>query len=201
MTATDTRRASTGLTFALDFGPLLVFFLVYRFVGLIAGTAAFMVAITLAVLVSRFRLGKVSPMLWLSAALVLGFGSLTIWFNDPAFIQIKPTIIYLLFAGALFSGLLVKRPLLRDLLGAAFEGMSEAGWMKLSRNWALFFLAMAAVNEAIRLTLSFDTWLTLKVWGVTVLSFLFGLANLPMMIKHGLRLGDDEAAEAKPPEG
>src|SRR6218665_3946995 len=90
-----------GLGLALDFGPLLVFFLAYKFTGVITGTIAFMVAIAIAVIISKLKLGKVSPMLWLSAILVIGFGTLTIYFNDPKFIQIKPTIIYLLFSIAL----------------------------------------------------------------------------------------------------
>lgn len=189
------------LGIALDFGPLLVFFLTYKFIGLIAGTIAFMAAIIVAVIISKVRLGKVSPMLWLSAVLVVGFGGLTIYFNDPKFIQIKPTIIYTMFAGALFFGLIIGKPLLKVLLQAAYDGLDDAGWMKLSRNWAIFFAAMALLNEALRLSLDFDLWLTLKVWGVTVLSFVFAIANIPMMMRHGLTLGGEEAAEAAPPQG
>lgn len=201
MTAEAKRPEPGVLGLALDFGPLLVFFLGYQVFGLIIGTGAFMAAIAVAVIVSKWRLGRVSPMLWLSALLVIGFGALTIWFADERFIQIKPTIIYAMFCALLFGGLLFGKPLLKPLLGAAFEGLSDTGWIKLSRNWGLFFFAMALVNEAMRATLPFSTWLTLKVWGVTTLSLIFGAANIPMMIRHGLKLGDDEAAEAKPPEG
>jgi len=190
-----------GLGLALDFGPLLIFFLAYKFSGVIVGTVAFMIAIAIAVVVSRMKLGKVSPMLWLSAVLVIGFGALTIYFNDPKFIQIKPTVIYLLFAVGLFGGLMMKKPLLKFLLQAALDGLDEAGWLKLSRNWAFFFLAMAGLNEAMRLTLDFDLWLTLKVWGVTVLSLLFGFANMPMMMRHGLAADREAALEAEPPQG
>lgn len=190
-----------GLGMALDFGPLLVFFLAYKFIGLIAGTIAFMAAIVVAVIISRVKLGKVSPMLWLSAALVLGFGTLTVYFNDPKFIQIKPTIIYTMFAGALFIGLAFGKPLLKVLLQAAYDGLSDKGWIKLSRNWAIFFAGMAVLNEAMRLTLSFDTWLAAKVWGVTLLSFIFAMANIPMMMRHGLTLGEEKATKATPPQG
>lgn len=186
------------LPFAIDFGPLLTFFLTYRFTsgdgafgataGAIKGTIAFMVAIVIAVVVSQWKLKKVSPMLWLSAILVIGFGGLTIWLNDPAFIQIKPTIIYAGFAALLLGGWLRGKPLLKYLLEAAYDGLSEEGWLKLSRNWGLFFVAMALINEALRLTLSFDTWLTAKVWGVTLLSLLFAASQLPLMLRHGLAI-------------
>ncbi|CAN5189713.1 septation protein A [soil metagenome] len=186
-------KGESWLPLALDFGPLLVFFLTYKFVGVIAGTAAFMAAIAIAVLVSKVKLGKVSPMLWLSAALVLFFGSLTIYFHDQRFIQIKPTIIYGFFAVMLLGGWLRGRPLLKYLLGAAYKGLGEEGWLKLSRNWGFFFVAMAIANEAIRATLSFDAWLSIKVWGVTIVSLVFAAANVPMLLKHGLDLGEKKA--------
>jgi len=195
-----------NLSLALDFGPLLVFFLAYKFQGMIVGTAAFMAAITLAVLVSKVKLGHVSPMLWLSAVLVLFFGSLTLYFHDQRFIQIKPTIIYAFFAALLLGGLAKGKPLLKYLLQAAYDGLSEEGWKKLSRNWAFFFIAMAVANEIMRATLSFDTWLAVKVWGITIVSFLFAATNVPMLLKYGLKLdkgesGEEAAAEGEPPQG
>jgi intracellular septation protein len=199
----EPKQEHKGLSFALDFGPLVVFFLVYKFavpgdnpiLSAIYGTGAFMAAITVAVIVSKWKLGKVSPMLWLSAVLVIGFGALTIYFNDPRFIQIKPTIIYLGFALILGVGLLRGKAMLKYLLQAAYEGLSDEGWLKLSRNWAIFFVAMAVLNEAMRLFLTFDWWLTLKVWGITILSFVFALANVPMLMRHGLDLGQDQETE------
>lgn len=191
----EPKKENKGLGFALDFGPLLVFFLAYKFIGIIAGTAAFMAAILVAVVISKWKMGKISPMLWLSAVLVMGFGALTIYFNDPRFIQIKPTIIYVGFAVILGVGLLRGKAMLKYLLQAAYEGLSDEGWLKLSRNWAIFFVAMAVLNEAMRLTLTFDLWLTLKVWGITILSFVFAIANVPMLMRHGLDLGKDEEAE------
>lgn len=191
----EPKKENKGLGFALDFGPLLVFFLAYKFVGIIAGTAAFMAAILVAVIISKWKMGKISPMLWLSAVLVIGFGALTIYFNDPRFIQIKPTIIYLGFAIILGVGLLRGKAMLKYLLQAAYEGLSDEGWLKLSRNWAIFFVAMAVLNEVMRLALTFDLWLTLKVWGITILSFIFAIANVPMLMRHGLDLGQDEETE------
>src|SRR3546814_17425666 len=90
----------------------------------------------------------------------------------------------------LFGGLAKKKPLLKYLLQAAYDGLSDEGWLKLSRNWAFFFAFMALLNEALRAFLPFDTWLTLKVWAVTALSFLFALANVPMLPRPRLHNGE-----------
>ncbi len=201
----ESPKHNGNLSLALDFGPLLAFFLSYKLSGVIVGTGVFMGAISIAVLVSKLKLGRVSPMLWLSAVLVVFFGGLTIWFHDQRFIQIKPTIIYIFFAVLLLGGLVRDKPLLKYLLQAAYDGLSEEGWRKLSRNWAFFFIAMAIANEAMRQTLSFDTWLSVKVWGVTIVSFLFAAANIPMLMKHGLVLdkrdAEDAVARGEPPQG
>jgi len=192
-------KGESWLPMALDFGPLLVFFLGYRLArwhfgaanpitATLVSTAAFMIAIVIAVIVSRLRLGRISPMLWLSAILVLFFGGLTLYFRDPRFIQAKPTWIYAFFALMLIGGWLRGKPLLRYLLQSAYNGLTEAGWLKLSRNWGFFFAVLAVANEVMRATLSFDTWLTVKVWGVTIASMAFAAANLPMLMKHGLDL-------------
>ena len=192
------------LPYLIDFGPLLTFFITYRLTagdgafgataGAIKGTLAFMVAIMVALAVSQWKLKKISPMLWMSAILVLGFGALTIYLRDARFIQIKPTIIYAGFAALLLGGWWRGKALLKYLMQAAFDGLSDDGWLKLSRNWGVFFVGMALLNETMRATLSFDTWLTAKVWGVTALSFLFAMSQLPLMLRHGL------AVERQPPD-
>jgi len=174
-----------GWSLALDYGPLIAFFLAYRFAGVFTGTAVFMGAILVAVIVSKWKLGRVSPMLWLSAILVIGFGALTIYFHDERFIQIKPTIIYVLLGGLLLGGLAMGKPLLKYVLEAGYDGLSDRGWIVLSRNWGVFFIAMAGLNEVLRASLTFDMWLTVKVWALPILSVVFALANIPVMTKHG----------------
>ncbi|WP_336965057.1 inner membrane-spanning protein YciB [Sphingobium aquiterrae] len=216
MAETKAPQHGGTLSLVLDFGPLLVFFLTYKVAGrmlgtgnpisaMVLGTGAFMAAIAIAVIISLIKLKRVSPMLWLSAVLILFFGSLTIYFRDQRFIQLKPTIIYIFFALMLFAGLMRRKALLKYLLQAAYDGLSEEGWLKLSRNWAWFFVAMAIANEAMRASMSFDTWLSVKVWGVTIVSFLFAAANIPMLMKHGMNVGQavdsDELGETTPPQG
>ncbi|MBA4748394.1 MAG: septation protein IspZ [Sphingopyxis sp.] len=196
------------LPFLIDFGPLLIFFAVFKLsqdgdgafaatAAAIRGTLAFMAAITVALIVSKWKLGKISPMLWMSAVLVIGFGALTIYFHDEKFIQIKPTIIYAGFAAILLGGWWRGRPMLKYLLEAAYDGLDEAGWMKLSRNWGLFFASLALANEAMRALMDFDLWLTVKVWGITAITFIFALSQLPLMLRHGLALGDTGAESSE----
>jgi intracellular septation protein len=177
-----------GLKLALDLGPLLVFFLAYWLTGknVFVATGLFMAATAAAMLVSKIKLGKISPMLLFSGVMVLGFGGLTIWLHDESFIKMKPTIYYLMVASILFFGLWSGRPTLKLVLGQAYPGLSERGWTLLTRNWAIFFVAMALVNELVWRTTSMSFWLGYKLWGALPLTILFALANLPMLMKHGL---------------
>jgi len=185
----EANQKGSSWTMLLDYGPLLVFFIAYKLAG--SGLQGSLVA-TLAFMIAVVK--RVSPMVWVSTVLILGFGAITLYLRDPMFIQMKPTVIYVGFAALLGAGLLRGKALLKWLFGPVFPGLDEEGWLKLSRNWALFFLALAVANEVMRATLTFDTWLTLKVWGVTIVSILFAVANMPMLLRHGL--DPDKKAEA-----
>ena len=184
-------KQGSSWTMLLDYGPLLVFFAAYKLAGSglqgsLVATLAFMVAVVISIGVGLTVVKRVSPMVWISTILILGFGAMTLYLRDPRFIQMKPTFIYVGFAALLGGGLLRGKALLKWLFGPVFTGLTEEGWLKLSRNWTLFFAALAIANEIMRRTLDFDTWLTVKVWGVTVVSILFALANMPMLLRHGL---------------
>jgi len=214
MSDNEKSAGSSWLNVAVDYGPLLVFLAVYRFnapddpnpagelLAIIYGTGAFMLAAVTALAVSKWRLGKVSPMLWFSTALIVGFGALTIFFGDPVFVQLKPTIIYSVFGVALLAGFFAGRALLKILLEAAFEGLTEEGWLKLSRNWGAFFLVLAGLNEVLRAQLDFEGWLWAKFWVFLPLTFLFTFANIPMLLKHGLSIEEaDDVVKEEPPTG
>jgi intracellular septation protein len=215
--AAKKKQGSGWLNVLVDYGPLIVFLTVYKYfspeepdafaeiAAVIKGTLAFMVAAVIALLFSKWRLGKVSPMLWFSTALIVGFGGLTVFFGDPTFVQLKPTIIYSAFGIALLVGWLWwKKPLLKVLLAAAFEGLDEAGWLKLSRNWGIFFLFLAGLNEGLRHFYnvgngSFETWIWAKFWVFMPMTFLFTFSQIPMLLKHGLGIEGLEEEETNPP--
>lgn len=175
----------------------------------IVATAAFMVATAIAMAVSKAKLGKISPMLLISGVLVVVFGGLTLWFRDPHFIKMKPTFVYALFAGLLGFGMITGRPLLQTLLGAVYEGLDADGWRKLTRNWAIFFTVMALMNELVwrwseavmAPEAALRVWTLYKMPGCVILTFVFALANVPMLMRHGLQLDEKTAAtEQLPPE-
>jgi intracellular septation protein len=200
----DVKEKGSSWTMLLDYGPLLVFFVTYKLAGSglqgsLVATFAFMVAVIISIAVGLAVVKRVSPMVWVSTVLILGFGAITLYLRDPKFIQMKPTVIYIGFAALLAAGLLRGKPLLKWLFGPVFPGLTEEGWLKLSRNWALFFLALAVANEVMRATLTFDTWLTLKVWGVTIVSIVFAIANMPMLLRHGLDPENKAEAIAETP--
>jgi len=181
----------------IDFGPLVVFFATFKISGgglhgTLVATVAFMAAVLIATVAALAVFRRMTPMLMLSTALILTFGAITLYFKDPRFIQMKPTLYYGVLAAFLFIGLLRGKPLLRWLFGPIFPGLSDEGWLKLSRNWAIFFVALGAANEVMRATLTFDQWLTLKVLGVPIVSLVFAAANIPMLLRHGLE-ADDKA--------
>ena len=187
----EAAEKGSSWTMLLDYGPLLVFFIAYKLAGSglqgsLVATFAFMVAVIISIAIGLTVLKRVSPMVWVSTVLILGFGAITLYLRDPKFIQMKPTVIYVGFAALLGAGLMKGKPLLKWLFGPVFPGLTQEGWLKLTRNWMLFFAALAVANEVMRATLTFDTWLTLKVWGVTVVSLVFAIANMPMLLRHGL---------------
>ena len=193
-----------GAKLLIDLGPLLVFFLVNffapvpAFMKIFAATGAFMAAMVAAMLFSAIRYRSISPLLWFSGIMVVILGGLTIWLHDETFIKMKPTVYYVLVAGLLTFGLLTGRPLLQRVLGSTYPGLDEAGWTKLTRNWAIFFAFMACLNEAVWRNSTTSFWIGFKLWGALPLTFLFAAANIPMLMRHGLT---KEEAEAAPEPG
>jgi len=118
-----------------------------------------------------------------SAVVVLVFGGLTLVFQNETFIKVKPTIIYLLFAGTLLGGLLLRRPLLEIVFDQMFH-LTEEGWRKLTVRWTLFFLLLALLNEIVWRTQSTDVWVAFKAFGVLPLTFIFGALQYPLLMKH-----------------
>ena len=196
------REPGGGGRLLIDLGPLLVFFLANFFAPvpdaakIFVATGAFMIAMILAMLWSQIRYRHISPLLWFSGLMVVVMGGITIWLHNETFIKMKPTLYYVLVAVLLGFGLATGRPLLKAVLGSSYPGLDEEGWRKLTRNWALFFAFMAALNEAVWRNSSTDFWVSFKLWGAIPLTFLFAIANLPMLMRHGL--SQDQAKPEEP---
>ena len=204
---TDAKQEpSGGGRLLIDLGPLLVFFLANFFapvpgaMKIFVATGAFMVAMVAAMIFSAIRYRTVSPLLMFSGIMVVVLGGITIWLHDETFIKMKPTIYYTLVAALLGFGLMTGRPLLKAVLGSSYPGLDDCGWRKLTRNWAFFFGVMAMLNEAVWRNTTTDFWVGFKLWGAIPLTFLFALANVPMLMRHGLNKDDAEPTEPGPIE-
>ena len=181
---------SVLLKLAIELGPLLVFFGTNAAAGIYAGTAAFMAATIVSLVVAWFAYHKVPIMPLVSGVIVLVFGGLTLYLRDETFIKLKPTIVYTLFAVLLGAGLVWKKPVLELLFGAAFT-LTEEGWRKLTLRWGLFFAVMAVVNELVWRNVSTNTWVSFKAFGFLPLTFLFAVLQVPLMQRHGIEAADE----------
>ena len=167
----------------IDIGPLAVFFIFYNRSGLQASILPFMLATVIAVLISYILEKKIPIMPTVGAAIVLLFGGLTIYFDNEVFFKMKPTIINLLFAIILYGGILINKPLLKYLLGAALK-LEEEGWKILTQRWIGFFIALAVLNEFVWRTQSTDIWVNFKVFGILPITFIFTLTQFPLIKKY-----------------
>ncbi|PZU06197.1 MAG: intracellular septation protein A [Sphingomonas sp.] len=186
----------------LDIGPLIAFFVVNMawpgpaIVKVMAATVAFMIATGIAIVWAKLRHGSVSAMLLVSGVMVLVFGGLTLWLHSETFIKIKPTVYYGTIASILFYGLIAKKPTLELVLGQAYPGLTPRGWTLLTRNWAFFFVLLGIANELVWRNSSTSFWIGYKLWGSLPATLVFAVANVPMLMRHGLNA---EAAKQDPP--
>ena len=167
----------------IDIGPLAVFFIFYTRSGLAASILPLMIATVIAVLFSYILEKKIPIMPTVGAGIVLVFGGLSIYFDNPVFIYMKPTIVNLLFATILYGGILIKKPLLKYLLGAALK-LEDEGWKILTHRWIGFFVALAILNEIIWRTLPEDIWVSFKVFGILPITFIFTMSQFPLIKKY-----------------
>jgi intracellular septation protein len=174
-----------GLKLALDLGPLILFFAANARYGIFIATAVFMVAVLLALAVG-YALTRHLPMMPLvTAIIVVVFGGLTLILHDELFIKLKPTIIYLLFGSVLLGGLAFGK----SFLGVVFDSvlqLTDEGWRKLTWRWALFFFALALLNELVWRTQTTDVWVSFKVFGVVPLTFVFAALQYPLLQKYAV---------------
>jgi intracellular septation protein len=168
---------------ALEVGPLVVFFLTNAQFGIFVGTAWFMGAMAISLVLSWLLLRRIAIMPLVSGILVLIFGGITLLLHDDTFIKIKPTIINLMFGFTLMGGLLFKKSLLRYVFGDVYK-LKDEGWTILTWRWGLFFLALAVVNEVVWRTQTTDFWVAFKVWANMPITVLFAASQLPILNKY-----------------
>ncbi|SEW29040.1 intracellular septation protein [Aliiroseovarius sediminilitoris] len=199
------KQVNPTLRAALEYGPIILFFVAYTFLkdrsfmvggteysGFVAVTAMFIPVLALATLAMWKLTGHLSKMQIVTLVLVIGFGGMSIWFNDERFFKMKPTMIYLLFAGILGFGLLRGTSYLEAVMDRALP-LERAGWMILTKRLALFFLALAIANEVIWRSMSTDAWVNFKTFGLPLAMFAFFMTQAGLFKRYGT---DEDASES-----
>jgi intracellular septation protein len=196
---TDPKRLSPLLKLALEMGPLALFFLANAYAGrfgyaesqrIYVATALFIAATVAALGVSWALTRKLPIMPLISGIVVVVFGGLTLFLQNDMFIKLKPTIVNSLFGLVLLGGLYFRKPLLQIVLDSMFE-LDEEGWRKLTLRWALFFFALAALNEIVWRTQTTDFWVSFKVFGIMPLTIVFALAQTPLLLRHEIKKAEE----------
>ena len=195
---------------ALEYGPVLLFFATYlllkdrtfsvgneEYSGFVVATAIFIPAILGCIAAHWFLARTVSRMQAATAVLVVVFGGMSIWFNDERFFKIKPTVIYLLFAGIMAGGMLFGKSMIRAVMGEVLP-LNEQGWRVMTRNCTILFFVLAAVNEAVWRSFSTETWVYFKTFGIPGAMFAFLFLQTALLIwKYGEDDGEDGSRKAE----
>jgi intracellular septation protein len=192
----DKKQPHPLFKLATELGPLIVFFVANAKFHLFVATGAFMVAIVVAMLASYLVTRHVPMMAIVTAAVVLVFGTLTLVLHDETFIKLKPTIVYTLFAAVLGGGLLFGRSFIAILFDQMFN-LTPQGWRILTLRWAIWFLAMAVLNEIVWRTQSTDFWVAFKAFGMVPLTMLFAVTQMPLVKRYHLEPATLEESEAE----
>ena len=198
------KQVSNGLKSALEFGPVALFFIAYiwlkdevfqfdgtEYGGFIIVTAGFVPLMILSTLALWKLTGTLSKMQIFTVVLVTVFGGLSVWQNDKSFLQMKPTILYLLFAAILGFGLLRKQSYLQYMMGEMMP-LQDRGWMILTQRMALLFLALAVLNELIWRNMSEETWVYFKTFGLPMAIFSFFIFQGGLFKEHAIRDDTEE---------
>lgn len=179
------RQLHPLLKLALELGPLGLFFFANGRYGIFVATEVFMVAVVISLALNWLLARRLAIMPLVSGAVVLVFGTLTVVLQDDLFIKIKPTIINLLFGSALLAGLAFGKPLL-ELVFDGVVSLTEEGWKKLTVRWALFFFALALLNEVVWRTQTTDFWVSFKVFGILPITLVYSALQYPLMIRYAI---------------
>jgi len=172
-----------------DFGPLLVFFIIYfnNENNLKLAIPPFIVATLISLIVIYFLEKRVPMVPLIGGVIITLFGGLTLYFDNKIFFYMKPTIVNILFAGILFFGkYFTRKPILKVVFKTAMK-LEDEGWKKLSNRWIVFFIIVAILNEIVWRTQSEPFWVNFKVWGLLPISFLFVASQISLINKYKLK--------------
>ncbi len=200
----DEKKINPVTKMALELGPVILFFVLYlrlrdrtfdiggtEYSGFILVTAIFIPLIAASTFILYRLTGKLAKMQIATLVLVTVFGGLTIYLNDERFFKMKPTIIYLLFGGALGVGLLRGRSYLEYMMGEVMP-LQSAGWMILTRRITVLFFVLAVLNEFVWRTMTTDAWVNFKTFGLPLAIFAFFMLQGSLLTKYGIETDEAE---------
>lgn len=205
---TDTpqkKEINPTLKMILEVGPVVIFVLAYNFgapyapmLGLpeavhkpiFLGTLVLMVLTPLAILVSWLVTRTIPAMPLVTLTIVLVFGAIAIYTQDPFYKKVQPTIVNMIFATVLLGGLWFGKSVLKMVMDTAFE-LDDEGWTKLTWRWGVFFIFLAGVNEFVWRMFSEEFWVGFKLWGMTSLTLAFVISQMPTMMRHAIEAEDE----------
>ncbi|PHR61237.1 MAG: intracellular septation protein A [Robiginitomaculum sp.] len=184
----------------IDMGPILAYVIafniarkVYPDAALYIGAGVFAVAVTISVIYSKIKLGKVSAMLWVTAIIVIGSAAITIGFQNKTVFYMKPTAINILFGLTILGSLIIKKNVFKAMMGEAYT-LPDSAWRTLAWRWGFFFLFLAGLNEFIWRNFSEAFWSNFKLMGMFPITIVFTLINLPLLLKH-MPQNDDQSSQ------
>ena len=182
-----------GSKFLLEYGPLILFFVVNAKYGIYWGTGVLVVSTLIALAISWVKDKHIPKLLAFGCAAVVFFGALTLIFEDETFIKIKPTVVSLIFAGGLLIGHILGKNPLKMIMGESMSiALPDQAWGKLTMLWIVMFSTVALANEVAWRTLSTDNWVTFKVFGLTGISLFFAVLIAIFLSKYAAQEGNDQ---------
>jgi intracellular septation protein len=180
-----------AVKFALELGPLALFFVTnYKF-GIFPATGVLMVSVLIALGISYYLTRRLPIMPVVTAVAVTIFGALTFLLHDEIFIKLKPTIVNSLFGVTLLAALAFGKPLLPVVLDSVLH-LSEEGWRKLTLRWGIFFFVLAALNEIVWRTQTTDFWAGFKAFGIMPLTVVFALSQVPLIMRYEVKPSEEK---------
>ncbi len=184
MPSLNTKTINPLIKLLIEAGPIIVFFGAYmRSSDIIFATKIYIAIFFVSVSVSFILERKIPVMPLITAIVVIIFGGLTIYLNDELFIKLKPTVVNLIFAFIIFTGLMLKRNFIKIIFRSIMD-LNDEGWSHLAKRWGLFFILLAVLNEVVWRNFSTDTWVAFKLFGILPLTLIFSISQAPLIMRH-----------------
>ena len=176
----------------LDLAPLAVFFGAWVLGGLYAATAALIVACGVQCVALKLVYGKVDRVNLVVFGFTFALGGLTLVLQNDAFIKVKPTFVYAVFAVALLvADFGFRKNLIRLMMEKFFSSVSDSAWRKVSCGWAGFFLCVSLFNFWAAFSLSEAAWVKIKTFGYPAATFVFAVAQVVFISVKDSKGGGD----------